>query len=98
MATSQVSSTTAIPVPPGFIKVVIVQQEDRQQFSYTVRLTDRFDKPIKRYCHATARDINALRFMFDGQRVDFNSTFADHDIKEEESPIYIDMFIHQIGG
>lgn len=57
--------------------------------------TTRFEKILNAFCNKKAVDPNQVRFVFDGTRVNPNSTPAMMGMDDGDT---IDAFLEQVGG
>lgn len=72
-----------------------VKMEPSTEVQFAIKKTAPLKKLIKAFCDQMGRDPQTLRFFFDGQRLQEDSTIADCELEDGDS---IDARIQQTGG
>eukprot|EP00798_Chlamydomonas_sp_ICE-L_P027020 gene27020-2247_t len=81
------------------ISIIVRDQQGNTAFAsevtFKVKPTTKFSKIIDAYCAKKAIDSSTIRFMFDGNRIQKDST--PQELEMEDSDI-VDALVEQIGG
>jgi hypothetical protein len=72
-----------------------VTDQSRQEIVFKVKRTTQFKKVMNAYCQRQGLDMKAVRFLFDGDRLQEDETPA---LKEMEDGDVIEVFLEQLGG
>uniref|UniRef100_A0A061SCP4 Small ubiquitin-related modifier n=1 Tax=Tetraselmis sp. GSL018 TaxID=582737 RepID=A0A061SCP4_9CHLO len=72
-----------------------VKSQDGDQVQFKVKSTTKFEKIFAAYCNKKSVDRHAIRFLFDGARLDSES--SPQEIGMEDGDI-IDAMQEQVGG
>ncbi|PNW72396.1 hypothetical protein CHLRE_16g675749v5 [Chlamydomonas reinhardtii] len=79
----------------GAVINLVVKDQQGTEVHFKVKTKTRLEKVFNAYCNKKGMDTASVRFLFDGERVNANSTpeqleMADGDV--------IDCVIEQVGG
>ncbi|WIA14529.1 hypothetical protein OEZ85_003048 [Tetradesmus obliquus] len=83
------------PKQEGQVINLIVKDQQGSEVHFKVKSHTKLEKVMKAYCDKKAIEQTAVRFVFDGQRVNPQST--PQNLGMEDGDI-IDCFMEQIGG
>jgi len=72
-----------------------VKSQDGNEVYFKVKRTTQFSKVMTAYCKKVGQDLESVRFLFDGQRLNPQQTPADLDMEDEDE---IDAMVQQTGG
>uniref|UniRef100_A0A7S2TZU2 Ubiquitin-like domain-containing protein n=1 Tax=Lotharella oceanica TaxID=641309 RepID=A0A7S2TZU2_9EUKA len=72
-----------------------VKSQDGNEVFFKVKKTTSFKRLMEAYCAKVGADKNSVRFLFDGERIDADSTPADLGMENEDE---IDAMVQQTGG
>ncbi|PSC72782.1 Small ubiquitin-related modifier 1 [Micractinium conductrix] len=72
-----------------------VKDQSGGEVVFRVKPHTKFEKIILAFCQKKSVDPAQVRFVYDGNRLDRNSTPAELDMEEGDT---IDAFLEQIGG
>ncbi len=72
-----------------------VKSQDGNEVYFKVKRTTQFHKVMTAYCKKVGADLESVRFLFDGQRLQQNQTPADVSMEDED---VIDAMVMQTGG
>lgn len=88
------NSTVNNEVQIATINICLCDPSGNEVF-YRMKPTSRFNKVFRAFCQKMHFDINIIRFLYEGQRVNGNQT--PEDLQMEDMDI-ISCFIEQTGG
>jgi small ubiquitin-related modifier len=74
---------------------LVVKAQDGAEMQFKVKPTTKFGKMITAYCSRKGLDEKSVRFVFDGQRLNEQSTPAEMDMQSDD---VIDVVVEQLGG
>lgn len=72
-----------------------VKDQDNSEVHFKVKMTTKFEKIFNAFCSRKALQPDAVRFLFDGSRINPNQTPKDLDMEDGDS---IDAMMEQVGG
>mmetsp|Transcript_5941 Transcript_5941/g.26295 ORF Transcript_5941/g.26295 Transcript_5941/m.26295 type:complete len:93 (+) Transcript_5941:62-340(+) len=72
-----------------------VKDQDNSEVHFKVRQTTKFEKIFTAFCSRKSLQPGAVRFLFDGQRINPTQTPQDLDMEDGDS---IDAMMEQVGG
>merc|ERR1712137_580527 len=72
-----------------------VKSQDGNEVYFKVKKTTHLKKLMNAYCNRVGKEINTVRFLFDGERIQPESTPNYLDIEDEDE---IDAMVEQHGG
>mmetsp|Transcript_4029 Transcript_4029/g.18393 ORF Transcript_4029/g.18393 Transcript_4029/m.18393 type:complete len:93 (+) Transcript_4029:94-372(+) len=72
-----------------------VKDQDNSEVHFKVRQTTKFEKIFTAFCSRKSLQPGAVRFLFDGQRINPTQTPQELDMEDGDS---IDAMMEQVGG
>lgn len=72
-----------------------VKDQDNSEVHFKVKMTTKFEKIFNAFCSRKALQPDAVRFLFDGTRINPTQTPKDLDMEDGDS---IDAMMEQVGG
>lgn len=72
-----------------------VRAQNGSEVHFTLKKTTRMEKLMVAYCTRIGQDINAMRFMFDGERISREDTPMKLNLEDGD---VIDAMLPQVGG
>ncbi|KAI5478595.1 small ubiquitin-related modifier [Pseudohyphozyma bogoriensis] len=63
-----------------------------------VKKTTKLSKMMSAYCDRAGKQLNEVRFMFDGQKILGSQTVGDLDIDDDEDEVMIEVTSEAVGG
>ena len=72
-----------------------VKSQDGNEVYFKVKRTTQFSKVMTAYCKKVGADLDSVRFLFDGARLNPQQTPAELDMEDEDE---IDAMVQQTGG
>jgi small ubiquitin-related modifier len=72
-----------------------VKAQDGTEVYFKVKKTTKLKKLMNAYCNRVGKDIGSIRFLFDGERIEPESTPAEMGMEDED---VIDAMVEQHGG
>ncbi|KAK9918913.1 hypothetical protein WJX75_008008 [Coccomyxa subellipsoidea] len=82
-------------VENGSVINLVVKDQNDTEVHFKVKTHTKFQKIMEAYASKRSVDVAAIRFLYDGQRLDKNSTPGDHSMEDND---VIDCVLEQIGG
>lgn len=83
------------PKQEGQVINLIVKDQMGAEVHFKVKSHTKLEKVFKAYCEKKSIEQQAVRFVFDGQRVNGDSTPESLGMEDGET---IDCFMQQVGG
>lgn len=75
--------------------VIKVQSQEGNELHFKIKPTTLFSKVVDQYCKCTGTERDAVRFLFDGNRIDPQKTAAEIGLHDGDE---VDVMIQQFGG
>merc|ERR1712034_297360 len=72
-----------------------VKSQDGNEVYFKVKQTTKLSKLMNAYCNRVGKELSAVRFLFDGERLQPDSTPEQLDMEDEDE---IDAMFEQHGG
>eukprot|EP01135_Chromosphaera_perkinsii_P007295 Nk52_evm1s756 gene=Nk52_evmTU1s756 len=69
--------------------------QDQTEVHFKIKKTTSLKKLMEAYCSRQGLSSTGVRFLFDGERLNENSTPKEHDMEDGDA---IDVMIEQTGG
>ncbi|KAL6760238.1 ubiquitin-related domain-containing protein [Haematococcus lacustris] len=85
----------AVPKQESAAINIVVRDQAGNEVHFKIKTHTKFEKVFNAYCDKKGQDPRAVKFLFDGQRVEPSSTPATHEMEDGD---IIDCMIEQIGG
>lgn len=82
-------------VTPGEHLQLKVRSADGSEVYFKIRKRTKLEKLMNAYCHRLGQTSEAVRFLFDGERVKGDKT--PHELGIEDGDV-IDAMVQQVGG
>lgn len=79
----------------GTVINLIVKDQQASEVHFKVKTHTKLEKVMKAYCDKKSIEMGAVRFVFDGTRINPNTTPASLGMDDGD---VIDCFMEQIGG
>ncbi|GBG00158.1 hypothetical protein Rsub_12977 [Raphidocelis subcapitata] len=95
MADGETGETKPLPKQEGGVINLIVKDQTGAEVHFKVKSHTKLEKVVNAYCQKKAIEPTSVRFVFDGTRVNPNSTPQDLGMDDGDS---IDVFQEQVGG
>lgn len=74
---------------------LVVKNQSGDEVHFKVKSTTRFEKIMKAYCEKKGIDVNTIKFVFDGKRIEKEQSPAGLDMEDGDT---VDAIIEQLGG
>merc|ERR1719361_869839 len=72
-----------------------VKSQDGNEVYFKVKHTTKLSKLMNAYCNRVGKELSAVRFLFDGERLQPDATPEQLDMEDEDE---IDAMVEQHGG
>lgn len=72
-----------------------VKSQDGNEVYFKVKQTTKLSKLMNAYCNRVGKELSAVRFLFDGERLQPDATPEQLDMEDEDE---IDAMVEQHGG
>ncbi len=99
LTSSSSTTTTTTTTPPLDADVVYIclfaQSQNGDSLQFKVRMTTPLQKVINAYCSRMSISEEAVRFLYDGVRVDGKGTVKSHGMEDGD---ILDVVLQQTGG
>ncbi|KAI8470055.1 MAG: small ubiquitin-like modifier 1 [Monoraphidium minutum] len=95
MADDTTGETKPQPKQEGAVINLVVKDQTAAEVHFKVKTHTKLEKVITAYCTKKAIEPSSVRFVFDGTRINPNSTPEDLGMEDGDS---IDVFQEQVGG
>ncbi|GBG00159.1 hypothetical protein Rsub_12978 [Raphidocelis subcapitata] len=81
--------------PKGETLNIVIKDSTAAEVQFRVKATTKMEKIFKAYAEKKALNAGAVKFLFDGQRVQGHQTPADLGMEDGDS---MDAMLEQLGG
>jgi hypothetical protein len=85
---------TEAKVPTDHIQVK-VRSVDGNEVYFRIRKTTKMEKLMTTYCARLGQSLDAVRFLYDGERIRGDHTAEDLGMEDDD---LIDAMVQQVGG
>ncbi|EZG44343.1 putative ubiquitin-like protein [Gregarina niphandrodes] len=85
---------TETKVPTDHIQVK-VRSVDGNEVYFRIRKTTKMEKLMTTYCARLGQSLDAVRFLYDGERIRGDHTAEDLGMEDDD---LIDAMVQQVGG
>ncbi|EME45090.1 hypothetical protein DOTSEDRAFT_99059, partial [Dothistroma septosporum NZE10] len=81
--------------PTAHIVNVTMKHQNGHELVFKMKLTTKIGKAMDGFSARMQREVKTMRFLFDGERINPNSTLHDLDVDDD---CQVEVFEEQIGG